>query len=55
MSTPEAAAKMEVGETIIRRAKRVIASGDSKLIAAVERGEVPVATAAKQVLPPFKY
>lgn len=46
---PEAAGLMSVGERTVRDARVVLHSGDEDLVAAVDRGEIAVSTAAEQV------
>ncbi len=43
----EAAEKLNVGQSSVRRARKVVASGDEDLIAAVDSGQLPVATAER--------
>ena len=52
LSQVEAAKKLNVGRTSVQSAKVVLASGDAELIAAVEKGNIPVSRAAETVRHP---
>jgi len=51
VSQVEAAELVKVSPRSVTSAKKVLESGDSELVAAVDRGEVPVSAAAKSLQP----
>ncbi len=55
VTQPEAAEMMNVSRPSVQRATKVVKSGDEKLIADVESGEVTVSAAAKHVAAVQRY
>src|SRR4051812_22712765 len=49
LTTADAAELLNIGERTVKDARTVIASGNASLVAAVERGEVSVSRAAKEI------